>query len=37
MIVTFIIIKVSFALLTVDIRLIALNARPVLGHISNEF
>ena len=29
--------KSFFALLTVDIRLIALIARPVLGHISAEF
>ena len=32
-----VIIKSFFVLLTFDIRLIALIARPVLGHISTEF
>ena len=36
-IVTFVIIKCFFAFLTVVIKLIALIARPVLGHISTEF
>ena len=36
-IVAFVIIKCFFAFLTVVIKLIALIARPVLGHISTEF
>ena len=36
-IVAFVIIKCFFVFLTVVIKLIALIARPVLGHISTEF